>query len=171
MAQPASTAAARPRIRTRYERRTARVELLGAQRDQERMGSAIWWPSLFRNDFNVDVGVSFREQGLGAGYAEYNCRALSVPADQLPNGGKSSEPVDDAAAHEISALAFVDRAAYHRYGTYARGGDVLWSMYGCLDRAPLGRNEDGMWRSRHDEYEAHRTPRWRTPISPRRGAP
>ncbi|MET0260690.1 MAG: DUF899 domain-containing protein, partial [Gaiellaceae bacterium] len=27
-----------------------------------------------------------------------------------------------------------------------------WSMYQWLDRAPLGRNENGIWFRRHDEY-------------------
>jgi len=27
-------------------------------------------------------------------------------------------------------------------------------MYPWLDRAPLGRNETGMWWRRHDEYDA-----------------
>ena len=31
--------------------------------------------------------------------------------------------------------------------------DGLWGMYQWLDRAPLGRNEDGFWWRRHDEYE------------------
>jgi len=29
-------------------------------------------------------------------------------------------------------------------------------MYQWLDRAPLGRNEAGMWWRRHDEYDAGR---------------
>jgi predicted dithiol-disulfide oxidoreductase (DUF899 family) len=29
-------------------------------------------------------------------------------------------------------------------------------MYQWLDRAPLGRNEEGMWWRRHDEYEPAR---------------
>jgi predicted dithiol-disulfide oxidoreductase (DUF899 family) len=28
-------------------------------------------------------------------------------------------------------------------------------MYQWLDRAPLGRNEDGFWWRRHDEYDSH----------------
>ena len=36
--------------------------------------------------------------------------------------------------------------------TYARGLDGLWGMYQWLDRAPLGRNETGVWWRRHDEY-------------------
>jgi predicted dithiol-disulfide oxidoreductase (DUF899 family) len=31
--------------------------------------------------------------------------------------------------------------------------DGLWGMYQWLDRAPLGRNEDGFWWHRHDEYQ------------------
>jgi predicted dithiol-disulfide oxidoreductase (DUF899 family) len=41
---------------------------------------------------------------------------------------------------------------YHTYSAYARGVDGLWGMYQWLDRAPLGRNETGMWFHRHDEY-------------------
>jgi predicted dithiol-disulfide oxidoreductase (DUF899 family) len=36
--------------------------------------------------------------------------------------------------------------------TYERGVDGLWGMYQWLDRAPLGRNEKGLWFRRHDEY-------------------
>jgi predicted dithiol-disulfide oxidoreductase (DUF899 family) len=32
--------------------------------------------------------------------------------------------------------------------------DAIWGMYQWLDRAPLGRNEKGMWWRRHDEYGA-----------------
>lgn len=47
---------------------------------------------------------------------------------------------------------------FHTYSTYARGADVLWGMYQWLDRAPLGRNEQGPWFRRHDEYgDAERT--------------
>jgi predicted dithiol-disulfide oxidoreductase (DUF899 family) len=31
--------------------------------------------------------------------------------------------------------------------------DGLWGMYQWLDRAPLGRNEQGTWWRRHDEYK------------------
>jgi predicted dithiol-disulfide oxidoreductase (DUF899 family) len=32
--------------------------------------------------------------------------------------------------------------------------DILWGMYQWLDRAPLGRNEAGLWWRRHDEYDS-----------------
>ena len=53
----------------------------------------------------------------------------------------------------MSAFAREDGAIYHAYSTYGRGLDALWGMYQWLDRAPLGRNEAGMWWRRHDEYD------------------
>ena len=52
----------------------------------------------------------------------------------------------------MSAFVRENGAIYHTYSTYARGLDGLWSMYQWLDRAPLGRNENGLWWRRHDEY-------------------
>ncbi len=54
----------------------------------------------------------------------------------------------------MSAFALEDGVVYHTYSTYARGLDGLWGMYQWLDRAPLGRNEEGIWWRRHDEYAA-----------------
>ncbi|MGH6741362.1 MAG: DUF899 family protein, partial [Bradyrhizobium sp.] len=42
---------------------------------------------------------------------------------------------------------------YHTYSTYARGLDGLWGMHQWLDRAPMGRNEQGPWWRHHDSYE------------------
>jgi len=52
----------------------------------------------------------------------------------------------------VSAFALQDGAVYHTYSSYARGLDGLWGMYQWLDRAPKGRNEEGVWWRRHDEY-------------------
>jgi predicted dithiol-disulfide oxidoreductase (DUF899 family) len=52
----------------------------------------------------------------------------------------------------MSAFAVEDGAVYHTYSTYARGLDVLWSMFQWLDRAPKGRNETSFWWRRRDEY-------------------
>jgi predicted dithiol-disulfide oxidoreductase (DUF899 family) len=35
---------------------------------------------------------------------------------------------------------------------YRFEADMLWGMYPWLDRAPLGRDEQGGWWRRHDEY-------------------
>ena len=50
------------------------------------------------------------------------------------------------------AIAIKDGAVHHTYSTYARGLDGLWGAFQWLDRAPLGRNETGIWWKRHDEY-------------------
>jgi predicted dithiol-disulfide oxidoreductase (DUF899 family) len=73
----------------------------------------------------------------------------------------------------MSAFARRDDTVYHTYSTYARGLDVLWGMYQWLDRAPLGRNEAGMWWRRHDEYDSQSAklagrqgwPGWASPLS------
>ena len=55
----------------------------------------------------------------------------------------------------MSAFALQNGAVFHTYSAYARGLDGLWPMYQWLDRAPLGRNEEGgLWFRRRDEYGA-----------------
>jgi predicted dithiol-disulfide oxidoreductase (DUF899 family) len=54
----------------------------------------------------------------------------------------------------MSAFALEAGVVYHTYSAYERGLDALWGMYAWLDRAPLGRNETGIWYRRHDEYES-----------------
>ena len=44
---------------------------------------------------------------------------------------------------------------YHTYSTTARGLEFLMGYYPILDRAPKGRDEEGVaqvWLRRHDEY-------------------
>jgi predicted dithiol-disulfide oxidoreductase (DUF899 family) len=54
----------------------------------------------------------------------------------------------------MSAFAIEDGVVHHAYSTYSRGLDGLWGAYQWLDRAPKGRNEQGVWWRRHDEYGA-----------------
>ena len=53
----------------------------------------------------------------------------------------------------VSAFALEYDVVYHTYSSYARGVDGLWGMFQWLDRAPKGRNQNGPWWRRHDEYE------------------
>jgi predicted dithiol-disulfide oxidoreductase (DUF899 family) len=53
----------------------------------------------------------------------------------------------------LSAFVLEDGIVYHTYSSYERGLDAVWGMYPWLDRAPLGRNETGLWWRRHDEYD------------------
>ena len=52
----------------------------------------------------------------------------------------------------MSAFVIEDGVVYHTYSAYARGFDGLWGIYQWLDRAPLGRNDNGYWMRHHDSY-------------------
>jgi predicted dithiol-disulfide oxidoreductase (DUF899 family) len=119
---------------------------------RDRMGWDSPWASSAGTTFNRDYGVSFTERQLAEG-AEYNFRTIDwVDVADLPHGGDSDEYVDDAESPGVSAFVLDGGRVFHTYSGYSRGVDGLWGMYQWLDRAPLGRNEDGMWFRRHDEY-------------------
>jgi predicted dithiol-disulfide oxidoreductase (DUF899 family) len=139
----------------------SRAPLAKLQAYKRRMGWAFPWASSHGGDFNYDFNVSITEAQQRAGGVEYNYRRGGHPivAAELP------EPVHEFAATcgtdaatyvrdrpGMSAFVLEDGAVYHTYSTYARGLDGLWGAYQWLDRAPLGRNETGIWWRRHDEY-------------------
>src|SRR6185503_17539802 len=108
--------------------------------------------------YNVRVTEDHQRKGG----AEYNYRREEA---WLPSDGEG--PVAQMAAMSgtdpatylrerpgMSAFAIEDGAVYHTYSTYARGLDGLWGAYQWLDRAPKGRNENGIWWRRRDEYGA-----------------
>lgn len=130
---------------------------------RQRMGWTFPWASSLDGDFNFDFNVSFTEAQQRDDTVEYNYRRGGHAMDAKP----APEPVAQFAATcgtdaptyarerpGISAFAMEDGAVYHTYSAYARGVDGLWGMYQWLDRAPLGRNEAGIWWRRHDEYVA-----------------
>ena len=58
----------------------------------------------------------------------------------------------------LSSFALDGGVLYHTYSCYARGLDVFNAANQLLDRAPKGRDEDGLpvpvaWLRRHDEYD------------------
>ena len=118
---------------------------------ERRMGWTFPWVSSFRNDFNFDFGVSFTEAQLAA-HAEYNFRPTAIDVSNQPENGSATDAVDDGESPGVSTFAREGDVVYHCYSAYSRGLDALWGMYAWLDRAPLGRNESGMWWKRHDEY-------------------
>ena len=129
---------------------------------KRRMGWTFPWVSSAGSDFNYDFGVSFTEEQQRTG-GEYNFRAFPTmePVFELETG-----PIADQAAATgtdnagymrqapgMSAFALSDGVVYHTYSAYARGLDALMGYYPWLDRAPLGRNEEGeYWLRRRDEY-------------------
>jgi predicted dithiol-disulfide oxidoreductase (DUF899 family) len=142
----------------------SRAPLAQLQAYRKRMGWTFPWASSFGGDFNADFSVWFTPEQQRDGEVEYNYRR-EPPAAGRPQPGPDAA-VSRAAAIAgtdvptfirerpgMSAFALQDGGVYHTYSTYARGLDGLWGSYQWLDRAPLGRNEQGgMWWRRHDEY-------------------
>jgi predicted dithiol-disulfide oxidoreductase (DUF899 family) len=143
----------------------SRAPLAKVQAYKQRMGWSFPWASSYGSDFNFDFGVAHTKEEWAAGVVKYNFTEedLRAPAGQ--------EGANDAFSMAIvgtdwetfrregpgmSAFALQDGDVYHTYSTYGRGLDILWGMYQWLDRAPLGRNENGMWFRRHDEYDSPR---------------
>jgi predicted dithiol-disulfide oxidoreductase (DUF899 family) len=139
----------------------SRAPLANIEAYKRRMGWTFPWASSYGSDFNHDFGVSFTDEELRQGPVEYNFEARDRMANIDPDG-----PVSQVAkgvgtdvatfvkeAPGMSAFALAGGVVYHTYSAYARGLDGLWGMYQWLDRAPLGRNETGVWWRRHDEYD------------------
>jgi len=128
---------------------------------KRRMGWTFPWASSRDSDFNFDFNVSFTPMQQRDGEIEYNYQRGTHAMDAEP----APPPVEqfaqtcgtDAKTYArdrpgMSAFVLENGVVYHTYSTYARGLDALWGMYQWLDRAPLGRNEAGVWWKRHDEY-------------------
>jgi predicted dithiol-disulfide oxidoreductase (DUF899 family) len=144
----------------------SRAPLAKLQAYKQRMGWTFPWASSHNSDFNADFNVWFSEDQQRKGGVEYNYQSEGVfarPAEQESGGGEAEGKFaaicgTDTATYlrdrpGMSAFALEDGVLYHTYSTYARGLDGLWGMYQWLDRAPKGRNETGVWWSRHDEYK------------------
>lgn len=150
----------------------SRAPLPKLQAFKQRMGWTFPWASSFGGDFNFDFSVAFTQLEQASGAIEYNYRreaplAEAVMKRTLPEWKKlgSEAPVGQIAASAgvdvatflrerpgVSAFAIRDGVVYHTYSSFARGLDGLWGMYQWLDRAPLGRNERGVWLRHRDKY-------------------
>jgi predicted dithiol-disulfide oxidoreductase (DUF899 family) len=127
---------------------------------RRRMGWRFPWASAYDSDFNLDFNIAFTEAQQKSGEIDYNFRragpALNGPPPAAVAQIAASAGTDAASFMRdrpgISAFALQDGAVHHTYSSYSRGVDGLWNMYQWLDRAPLGRNEQGVWWRRHDEY-------------------
>jgi predicted dithiol-disulfide oxidoreductase (DUF899 family) len=147
----------------------SRAPLAKLQAYKKRLGWTFPWASSFGGEFNPDFSVGFSEAQQREGGIEYNYRHEAA----MPKPGREAEEIsrktpDGAASFAamcgtdaatfirerpgMSSLVLEDGVVYHAYSTYARGLDGLWGSYQWLDRAPKGRNENGIWWRRHDEY-------------------
>ena len=139
----------------------SRAPLEKLQAYKRRMGWSFPWASSFDSDFNYDFQVGHEKEAWDAGAVEYNFRVVDLrpSADEAVGMDAWSESIVGTDWENfrregpgISAFALDDGVVYHTYSAYERGLDGLWGMYQWLDRAPLGRNENGFWWRRHDEY-------------------
>ena len=141
----------------------SRAPLDRLQAYKRRLGWTFPWASSHGSEFNFDFGVTFSPEQQQGGGIEYNYRR--EPAVDTWKLRGSTGPVAEIAASAgtdaatflrerpgMSAFVLEDGVVYHTYSTFARGLDGLWGMYQWLDRAPLGRNEQGVWWRRRDEY-------------------
>jgi len=118
--------------------------------------------SSYGSDFNYDFQAAHTKEAWDAGAVKYNFgeQDLRPPAGEESSRNAWTEALVGTdwetylrEGFGMSAFALEDGAVYHTYSAYARGLDAVWGMYPWLDRAPLGRNETGMWWRRHDEYD------------------
>ena len=136
---------------------------------KQRMGWTFPWASSFGGDFNADFNVFFTPQQQREGGIEYNYRREPPAPDRDPLAGRPEGKLPSPGAvcaissgtdvptflrerPGMSAFVLDSGKIYHTYSTFGRGLDILWGSYQWLDRAPLGRNEQGVWWRRHDEY-------------------
>jgi predicted dithiol-disulfide oxidoreductase (DUF899 family) len=151
----------------------SRAPLAKLQAYKQRMGWTFPWASSHGSDFNSDFNVSITEEQQREGGYEYNYRpgtarhsrgpekpVATISSRSTPDGPTTFAAMSgtDVATYTrerpgMSTFVLEDGVVYHTYSTYARGLDGLWGMYQWLDRAPRGRNEEGVWWRRHDEYD------------------
>jgi predicted dithiol-disulfide oxidoreductase (DUF899 family) len=111
---------------------------------QKRMGWRVPWVSSGNCDFNRDFGVSFTKEELATGAKLYNFGTTRPHGEENP--GLSIFCKDPSGS------------VFRTYSTFGRGLDALLVTYTILDRAPQGRNEEGLpspmaWLRHHDKYE------------------
>lgn len=137
----------------------SRAPLAKLQAYKRRLGWTFPWASSQDGAFNFDYSASYTPEQQREGI-EYNYRRESGRPLQAAGRVESQHAVMcgiDTSTYlrerpGLSAFVLEDGVVYHTYSTYARGLDAVWGMYQWLDRAPLGRNESGLWWRRRDEY-------------------
>src|SRR5262249_1336109 len=98
---------------------------------KQRIGLTVPWVSSLRSDFNVDFAVSL-QAGADPTTTGFNFN---------PNWSRFGNTEE----HEgLSAFALEDGVVYHTYEAHLRGVEPFNVTYQLLDRAPRGRNEEGL---------------------------
>jgi predicted dithiol-disulfide oxidoreductase (DUF899 family) len=119
---------------------------------RERMGWSVDWASTVGDDFNRDLGFLYTRDELQP-FLEGD---VPPAVEQMARASGTDVAGYVAEGPGLSAYALSDGVVHRTYVTTARGLEPAMGYYGLLDRAPLGRHEEGErehWLRRHDEYE------------------
>lgn len=114
----------------------ARAPIQEIEAVRARMGWRVRWVSSFGSDFNYDLNVSFRPEDIAAGRAFFNYRHTDAVLEDLSG---------DSVFYKNAAGDI-----FHTYSTFGRGGEEFLSLYRFLDSTPVGRNENGPYRTLAD---------------------
>ena len=123
----------------------SRAPLETLQQFQQRMGWTFPWVSSLESDFNWDFHVSFTQEDLDEGRAEYNYeQGAKFPVTECP--GISSFCRDAAGS------------VFHAYSSFGRGLEDFLGIYRFLDIVPKGRDEEDLrygmaWVRHRDRYD------------------
>jgi predicted dithiol-disulfide oxidoreductase (DUF899 family) len=131
---------------------SSRAPLDKLQIYEKRMGWSFDWVSTVGGDFHRDLGLLYTQEELKP-FLEGE-----IPPAVEQNASACGTDVARYVAEGPGLSAYIrsNGAVYRTYVTSARGLEPAMGYYGLLDRAPMGRNEDGeqvFWLRRHDEYE------------------
>src|SRR5436190_11918539 len=131
---------------------------------KQRMGWSFPWASSRGSDFNLDFQAAMTEREQRKEGYDYNFRhspprpdiSTKMAGPEMHSAMSGTDPATYMRELPgMSSFVLEDGQVYHAYSAYARGLDGLWGMYQWLDRAPLGRNEQGTPGPRHnDKYGA-----------------
>ena len=121
----------------------SRAPLAEIERFRQRMGWKFPWVSSHGTTFNHDFHVTFTEEEMDKGQADYNFGG-KPGGEEMP--GVSAFIKDDAGE------------VFRTYSTYGRGVEVMMHTYRLLDLTAKGRDEDDLrftmeWVRHHDRYE------------------
>jgi predicted dithiol-disulfide oxidoreductase (DUF899 family) len=119
---------------------------------KERMGWSLDWASTVGSEFNRELGFLRTREEL----KPFLEGEIPPAVEHLAKRSGTDVAGYVAEGPGLSAYALSDGVVYRTYVTTARGLEPAMAYYGLLDRAPMGRHEEGeseLWLRRHDEYE------------------
>ena len=120
---------------------------------RKRMGWSFDWVSTAGSDFHRDLGFVNTEEEL----RPFLEGEIPPVVEQMARASGTDVAGYVTEGPGLSAYALSDGTVYRTYVSTARGLELAMAYYGLLDRAPMGRHEEGEsehWLRRHDEYEA-----------------